>query len=261
MQRIVIGDTRFVRIGLREEGGFIGDRDRRTREPLPRHISARPDDLEDLLSGIIAYDDRSILGGIDPVIAAAVVAFGFVYVHPFEDGNGRIHRWLIHHALARAGYNPPEVPFPVSAAILRNISSYREVLETYSVPLLDHIQYEVTERRNIEVTNETVDFYRYFDATAHAEFLYGCVGETVDVDLPREVSYLEAYDAFAERVQEIVDMPDDTIDLLHRILRQNDGRLSKRARMKEFAALTDSEVASIEASFAESRLDPDRYSS
>jgi hypothetical protein len=37
---------------------------------------------------------------VDPVVAAAILAFGFVYIHPFEDGNGRIHRYLIHHVLA-----------------------------------------------------------------------------------------------------------------------------------------------------------------
>ena len=62
-------------------------------------------------------------GSIQLVVAAAV-AFGFVYVHPFIDGNGRLHRWLIHQVLAAAGYNPPGVVFPVSAAILRNIQSY-----------------------------------------------------------------------------------------------------------------------------------------
>ena len=46
---------------------------------------------------------------------------------------------------------------------------------------------------------------------------------------------------------EIVDMPDNTVDLLFRFLRQNKGALSKRAREKEFAKLTDKEVSEIEA--------------
>ena len=50
---------------------------------------------------------------IDPVIASAFLAFGFVYIHPYEDGNGRLHRYLIHHVLATRGFNPPEVMFPV----------------------------------------------------------------------------------------------------------------------------------------------------
>ncbi len=31
---------------------------------------------------------------LDPVVLAAVVSFAFVLVHPFDDGNGRLHRWL-----------------------------------------------------------------------------------------------------------------------------------------------------------------------
>ena len=61
-----------------------------------------------------------------------MLAFGFVYIHPFEDGNGRIHRYLMHHVLARRGFNPSGVIFPVSAAILDKIDEYREVLESYS---------------------------------------------------------------------------------------------------------------------------------
>ncbi len=52
---------------------------------------------------------RAARDGNDPVAAATAIAFGFVYIHPFEDGNGRLHRWLIHHVLATAGYNPPGV--------------------------------------------------------------------------------------------------------------------------------------------------------
>jgi Fic family protein len=186
---------------------------------------------------------------MDPVVAAAVAAFGFVYIHPFSDGNGRLHRWLIHHVLAAAGYNPPELVFPVSAAILRNIDDYRKVLESYSRPLLEFIDWRALPDGNIEVVNDTADYYRYFDASAHAEFLYRCVQETVEKDLPEEVAYLQRYDRFADGVGEIVDMPAGKIELLYRFLQQEGGRLSKRAREKEFAALTDAEVANIEVKF------------
>jgi Fic family protein len=113
----VIGDTRFVRLGLRQEGGFVGQHDRDTRLPIPDHISARPDDLRSLINGMVAFD-RGAAQSLDAVIAAAILAFGFVYVHPFVDGNGRMHRYLIHHVLAQRGFNPAGVVFPVSAAIL-----------------------------------------------------------------------------------------------------------------------------------------------
>jgi hypothetical protein len=56
LQAIVIGDTRFVRLGLREEGGFVGEHDRDSRLPIPDHISARPDDLRSLIDGMAAFD-------------------------------------------------------------------------------------------------------------------------------------------------------------------------------------------------------------
>lgn len=34
------------------------------------------------------------------VLAAACASFGFVFVHPFLDGNGRLHRFLLHHLYA-----------------------------------------------------------------------------------------------------------------------------------------------------------------
>lgn len=261
LQRIVIGDTRFVRLGLRSEGGFVGMHDRTNNEPLPDHISARPEDLRSLVEGVIAYVARAIDGGVDPVVVAAAAAFGFVYVHPFSDGNGRVHRWLIHHVLAAAGYNPPGVIFPVSAAILRDIDGYREILESYSRPLLEHIDWRAAPNGNIEVLNDTADYYRYFDATAHAEFLYRCVEQTIEQDLPEEVAYLQAYDRFARGIQEIADMPAEKIELLHRFLRQESGRLSKRARENEFAALTDLEAKRLEAlyrvSFGDKQLTPE----
>ena len=50
----------------------------------------------------------------------------------------------------------------------------------------------------------------------------------------------------------MVDMPARTVELLHRFLRQNNGRLSPRARTGEFVGLTDPEVADIERHYDES---------
>ena len=250
LQRIVIGDARFVSLGLRREGVFVGERDRDTGHPLPEHLGARPEDLPDLLAGLLAFA-AGPGRALDPVIAAACLAFAFVYIHPFADGNGRIHRYLIHHVLAERGYSPPGIVFPVSAAILRHIDLYRAVLRDHTAAILPAIRWEPSEDRNVRVLNETADLYRFFDATPHAEFLFRCVDETIERDLPRETRFLEAYDRFAERLQAIADMPAGTVDLLFRFLRQNGGALSARARRREFAALNDDEVRRVETLYAE----------
>ncbi len=245
LQRIVIGDDRFVTLGLRMEGGFVGEHDRETGAPLPGHIDARHEDLRSLIDGLTAFD-RVAARGLDPVIAAAVLAFGFVYIHPFEDGNGRIHRYLIHHILAQANFNPPGVIFPISSAILDRMDEYARTLETYSVRLLPLIEWEPTERNNVRVLNETADFYRFFDATPHAEFLHAAVRQTIEKDWPSEAQFLKNYDRFAQGVSQIADMPERKINLLFRFLQRHDGGFSKRAQDKEFSDLTAEEIERIE---------------
>ncbi len=246
LQRVLLGDPRFVQLGLRTEGGFVGLRDRETLRPIPDHISAQPGDLGALLEGLGHFVARALAGGVDPVVVAAAAAFGLVYIHPFEDGNGRIHRWLIHHVLGAGGLTPPGLVFPVSHVILRRIADYGSVLESCSRPLLPLIEWEETDDHNVRVLNDTADYYRYFDATPHAGFLYACVRETIDLDLPREVRFLESFDRFASEVQNIVELPQRTVDLLVRFLGQGEGTLSKRARRKEFPLLTDAEIQEVE---------------
>lgn len=250
LQRIVIGEERFVRHGFRDQGGFVGEHEQDSRMPLPDHISARHEGLPAMIQGMIDFD-RCYAGGIDPVIAAAVLAFGFVYIHPFEDGNGRIHRYLIHHVLTARGFNPAGIVFPVSSAILERIDDYRRVLESYSQRLLPVIEWEPTEKMNVRVLNDTDDFYRYFDATPHAEFLFECVQKTIENDFPEEAAYLERYDRFKSRVEAMIEMPASTVDLLFSFLKQNGGLLSKRARDKEFAPLSQDEVGQVEAIYQE----------
>ncbi|MDZ4323342.1 MAG: Fic family protein, partial [Alphaproteobacteria bacterium] len=251
LQRIVIEDKRFVPMGLRQEGGFVGAHERLTGTPLPDHISAKWQELPRLMKGLLDAYGRFQENGFDAVVLAAMIAFGFVFIHPFADGNGRIQRYLIHHVLAEHGFTPKGIVFPVSAVILERIDDYRRVLESYSRPRLEFIEWHSTKKGNIEVTNETINLYRYFDATHFAEFLYECVHQTVEKTLPEEISYLEQYDAMKTAINERFDMPDYLADLLIRFLQQNNGTLSKRAREKEFSELSDKECQTLEALYKE----------
>ena len=251
LQSIVITDNRFIRPGLRIAGGFVGDHDRTSGMPLPAHISARAEDLENLLSGIIETSQLLTGSDYDPVLAATLIAFGFVFIHPFEDGNGRIHRYLFHHVLAERGFVQKGLVFPVSAVILDRIDDYRRILEHYSRARLELIEWRPTDQGTVAVLNETINLYRYFDATKQAEFFFECVAETVNKILPEEVDYLTKYDLLDDFVKNYIDMPDKLIDLLIRFLHQSGGRLSNRARSKEFSALTEKEVQTIENKYDE----------
>ena len=60
-----------MKLGLRQEGGFVGEHDRDTQMTLPDHISARPEDLPLLTEGMIAFNHEPAQK-LDPVIAASV---------------------------------------------------------------------------------------------------------------------------------------------------------------------------------------------
>lgn len=251
LQRSVIADSRFIKPGLRTEGGFVGQHDRTTGMPMPDHISARAEDLNTLLPSLIETYEILYKSDFDAVLLATILAFGFVFIHPFEDGNGRIHRYLFHHVLAEKGFVPKGLIFPVSAVILERIDEYRKILEQFSKPRLDYIKWRPTGKNNIEVLNDTIDLYRYFDATVQAEFLFECVEETVNKTLPDEVEYLRKYDLLNEFIKNYIDMPDNLVDLLIRFLAQNNGKLSKRAQEREFERLTAREILAIEQKYAE----------
>lgn len=246
LHTILIQDTRFVQQGFRSDGVFLGDRDH-DGDPLPEFIGARPQDLQPLMRGLIGANERMGNAELDSVLQASVTAFAFVYIHPFQDGNGRLHRCLIHHVLAERKFTPPGMVFPVSTVMLDRIDLYRETLRGHSGPLMNFIEWRPTPERNVEVLNDTADVYRYFDATDAAEFLYACVERAVDKDLPEEIDFLRRNDEAKRRIMDTIEMPDQMVENLIRFTRLNEGKLGRKRREGEFAPLTDQEVRDIEA--------------
>jgi hypothetical protein len=246
LHSILIGDNRFIRPGLREDFVFLGERVT-DNEPLPEFIGASPQDLTDLIDGLV--EASSIMGGsyLDAVLQAAAIAFGFVYIHPFEDGNGRLHRCLIHHTLAEKKFSPRGLVFPVSSVVLKWIDEYRTVLQSHSAPLMNFIHWVPTIRGNVEVRNDTADLYRYFDCTEAAEFLYRCVEETIEKDVPHEIDYLKRHDKAMQQLMVTVEMPNRMADNFIMFMRQNDWTLPKTRRRDEFKQLSDQEIETLQA--------------
>jgi hypothetical protein len=232
-------DSRFVNQDYRSTQNYVGETVAPGRERI-HYVPPKPPDLSDLMDGMFAAHRR--MENASPVIHAAALSFGFVFMHPFDDGNGRIHRFLIHNVLARRGYTPPGMMFPVSAAMLNHRAEYDTALEAFSRPLLPLINYTLDNEGRMTVHNETSPCYRYPDMTSQAEALFRFIEQAAEFDLVEELKFLQHYDETRAALQEIVDMPDRLIDLFIRLCLQNNGVLSVTKRKSRFDKLTDDEI-------------------
>jgi len=253
-----IVDPRFQDSDYRKAQNYVGESVAWQREKV--HFACpKPEDLGSLMGGLIAAHERMDEGQVPPVVHAAAVAYGFVFLHPFEDGNGRIHRFLIHNILARQGFTPEGIMFPVSASMLKNPTEYDASLEAFSRPLMPLVEYSLDENGLMTVQNDTARWYAYIDMTPQAEALFRFIEHTIDTELVRELSFLAKYDETKKAIQDIVDMPDRKIDLFIRFCLQNNGRLSARKRGSHFDFLSDDELARMEQAIqaAHESLRPD----
>ena len=240
-----IVDPRFKESDYRTVQNYVGESVQWQREKV--HFACpKPGDIATLMDGLIASHARMDKGGVPPVVHAAAIAYGFVFLHPFEDGNGRIHRFLIHNIFARRGFTPTGIMFPVSASMLKNRTDYDASLEAFSRRLMPLIDYSLDDQGRMTVANNTSRWYAYIDMTAQTEALYRFIEQTIEEELVEELSFLARYDETKSAIQAIVDMPDRKIDLFIRFCLQNNGRLPARKRSGQFSFLSDDEVAAME---------------
>jgi Fic family protein len=76
-------------------------------------IPPPPEDVDPLLTDLCEAINDDLL---PPLVQAALVHAQFETIHPFDDGNGRTGRALIHVVLRRRGVTPAYVP-PISVAL------------------------------------------------------------------------------------------------------------------------------------------------
>ncbi len=240
-----IVDPRFSDSDYRKNQNYVGEAVAWQKEKV--HFACpKPEDLADLMEGLVASHKRMDEGSVSAVVHAAAVAYGFVFLHPFEDGNGRIHRFLIHNVLARRGFTPEGIMFPVSAFMLKNLADYDASLEAFSRPLMALVEYSIDEEGRMTVHNDTARWYSYIDMTSQAEALFRFIEQTINTELIDELEFLANYDETKRAIQEIVDMPDRQIDLFIRFCLQNNGRLSARKRASHFDFLSEEEIVRME---------------
>ena len=222
-----IVDPRFRDADYRTDQNYVGETVTWQKEKV--HFACpKPEDLIALMKGLVSAHKRMDTGNVPAVVHAAAVAYGFVFLHPFEDGNGRIHRFLIHNILARRGFTPAGIIFPVSAAMLKNLADYDGALESFSRPLMALVKYSLDEQGRMTVQNDTAGWYKYIDMTLQTEALFRFIEQTIDTELVEELAFLANYDQTKKAIQEVVDMPDRKICLFIQSYLQNNGRLTQQ---------------------------------
>ncbi|MCP4581761.1 MAG: Fic family protein [candidate division Zixibacteria bacterium] len=240
-----IVDPRFRDSDYRFNQNYVGETIALQKEKI--HLACpKPEDLADLMEGLIAAHKRMDASDVSAVIHATAISYGFVFLHPFEDGNGRIHRFLIHNIFSRRGFTPKDVMFPISASMLKNSIDYDDSLEAFSRRLMPLVEYSLDEEGRMTVHNDTAKWYQYIDMTPQAEALFGFIVHTIDTELSSELAFLANYNETKKAIQEIADIPDRKIDLFIRFCLQNNGRLSIRKRNSHFDFLSDEEISRME---------------
>ncbi|MCI1192603.1 Fic family protein [Calidifontimicrobium sp. SYSU G02091] len=221
-----------------------------------RYVPPPPEALGPLMDGLMRMANARE-GDVPPFVKAALVSFGFVFLHPFMDGNGRVSRLLAHHSLNFSevlpivGGNPAILP--LSVAMKRHEKDYLAALEAFSRPArqLWDVTYVADNEFVFEFKSSPM-VYAHWPADAAAAFVTGCAEVALQQSLFDETSFIQAYDRAYEQIDKAFDLPNRTINLLIQWIRQNNGRMPERRKnAAELILLKPEQLARIEAIVAE----------
>ncbi len=209
-------------------------------------IAPRPDAIDELMEGFQSCLKTWMTAkDADPIVVAAVMGFAFVFLHPFDDGNGRVHRYVLHAILAQLGFVPQGLIFPVSAVMLKDQRAYDEALESFSRRIMPRLSYEIDANGEVTVSDDSRDFYRAVDYTPIVEYFQEVVATTIRTEWKDELDYLKRYDRMREAMRRIVDLPEKKANQFIKFVQQNGGTLAQRKR-EFFPELSDDEIARLE---------------
>nr|WP_314901530.1 Fic family protein [uncultured Deefgea sp.] len=194
------------------------------------YIPPKPDDAARMMDSLLALLNQRP-AGIDPIMLGAVISFGFVFIHPFMDGNGRLSRFLMHYALCQSAQLQKGLMLPISVAMKRNENEYLAALQGFSRPTRALWRVHMQDEERFECTTESDDtMYRYWDATDCVHFIYRMALNSLEKDLAAETKYLAAFDAAYRMVDERWDLRDHDLNNLIMWCSQNKGLVSKKRR-------------------------------
>lgn len=209
--------------------------------------------------------------GASPVLRAAVASFGFVYIHPMSDGNGRISRFLVNDVLRRDGAVPSPFILPISATITnmtQQRAGYDRALETLSRPLM--LKYQgsyhfgapttcadgVQSNFYFDAYDDALPAWRYPDLTRQSEYIGDVIRLTIEIEMSKEAGFLRDIERARDGVKNHLEGPNSDIDQIIRSVRENGWKVSNKL-VKAFPPLADTALASAVAGAVRGVFEPD----
>ncbi len=216
------------------------------------YLPPPPELLPDLMVGWLDFANTAAKQ-IDPLVAAAITSFGFVFLHPFMDGNGRLSRFLFHHTLCQSGQLAHGLLLPVSVAMKRNETAYLQALQHFSIPA--RRQWEVTwlgdEDYELKFLSDDT-LYRYWDATSCVTFGLEMAQQALEHDLKTETDFLAQFDRLYQAIDQRFDLRGNDLTTLVLTCLQNNGKISANRRKQFKLTVPEKLFDAIEAEWAES---------
>jgi hypothetical protein len=213
------------------------------------HYGARQQDISELTEGILAAaaniiakkstgidtTDKLLLendSGWDPIAITAAIAFGFVFVHPLQDGNGRVHRALMR--LMFKHLNAPrdtDLEIPISIAIEATMYEYDEALEAFSYHAKANTKTYRDSLGRLIIDNDTKVYFKSWNATPQANYLANAVqiSEKIAID---ELEFLQLFDAAKSYYSEENHKLDDVMITSQIAFYQKEKRISRGMKKK-----------------------------
>jgi len=218
------------------------------------YLPPPPEQVPALMQALMAFANQQARA-VEPLVMASVLSFGFVFIHPFMDGNGRLSRFLFHHALCQSGRLSDGLILPVSIAMARHEDDYQAALKSFSQP--------VRERWDVRMLDaDTFDFrfdgsaslYRYWDATDCVAFGIRMAGAALSENLQQQVAFARRYDRVVKAINARFDIRNPVLSTLVRSALEH-GRLSRRPRDQFAHAVPAGGFEAIEQAVMESSSD------
>jgi fido (protein-threonine AMPylation protein) len=171
--------------------------------------------------------------GVDPLVLATIISFGFVFIHPFMDGNGRLSRFLFHQSLCQQGELDNGLVLPVSAVLKQREAGYKAALEDWSASIRRYwdVMYLDEEQFTFDFRGHPA-LYRYWDATRCVTFMIEAVEQAIEHHLKRETEYLARYDTIYQRIDRSWDIANADLAKLVMFCIDQHGKLSTKRRSR-----------------------------